>query len=57
MIFHGKQGGIRGNKLEVKEDGPGYPVDIQSVFQKCPKESGTNKVVIGHCWTLVNREG
>ena len=51
------RGGVKDNKLEVKEDGPSYSLDIQSVLPKCPKESGADKVVIGHFRTLVNRKG
>ena len=57
MIFHGKQGGVKGSKLDVKEGGLSHPVDIQSVIPKCPKESGTDKVVIGHFRALVIRKG
>ena len=51
-----KRGG-KGSKLEVKEDGTSYHIDIQSVLPKCPKESGTDKVYIGHFQTLINKKG
>jgi hypothetical protein len=41
----------------VKEGGSSYPIEIQSGFPKCPKESGTNKDAIGHFRAIVIKKG